>query len=59
MSDAHRMTHPDNPAHEIHVLDEHVERYASQGWRFVEALAAEDDGSRLIDSHTSATDGDD
>lgn len=35
MSETHRMYHPDNPSHEIEVLDPHVERYASQGWRFV------------------------
>lgn len=31
-----RMTHPNNPAHEIHVAEAHVERYASQGWRPVD-----------------------
>jgi hypothetical protein len=46
---AHRMTHPDNPSHEISVLDAHVERYSSQGWRFVDDEAPD----------TSATDGDD
>lgn len=41
-----RMTHPDRPAHEIHVAEHAVERYASQGWRPVdEEIPTDTDGT--------------